>query len=42
MSATLPAPAIGAALVPGAVVLDELVEARGPWSAVVAAGGPGA
>lgn len=26
------------ALAPGAVVLDELVEARGPWSAVVAAG----
>ncbi|VXC38589.1 Urea carboxylase-related aminomethyltransferase [Arthrobacter sp. 9V] len=26
------------ALVPGQVVLDELVEARGPWSAVVAAG----
>ena len=26
------------ALVPGEVVLDELVEARGPWSAVVAAG----
>ena len=27
-----------AALTPGAVVLDEFVEARGPWSAVVAAG----
>ncbi|WP_411375192.1 urea amidolyase associated protein UAAP2 [Arthrobacter sp. MPF02] len=26
------------ALVPGTVVLDEFVEARGPWSAVVAAG----
>ncbi|TLM83027.1 urea carboxylase-associated family protein [Pseudarthrobacter sp. NamE2] len=26
------------ALVPGAVVLDDFVEARGPWSAVVAAG----
>jgi urea carboxylase-associated protein 1 len=26
------------ALIPGAVVLDEFVEARGPWSAVVAAG----
>ncbi|GAB5079355.1 urea amidolyase associated protein UAAP2 [Arthrobacter sp. AD-310] len=26
------------ALVPGAVVLDEFVEARGPWSAVVSAG----
>ncbi|TQJ39251.1 hypothetical protein FBY33_1265 [Arthrobacter sp. SLBN-112] len=26
------------ALAPGAVVLDEFVEARGPWSAVVAAG----
>lgn len=26
------------ALVPGAVVLDESVEARGPWSAVVSAG----
>ncbi|BBE21280.1 hypothetical protein MN0502_01630 [Arthrobacter sp. MN05-02] len=30
--------ATDAALVPGAVVLDEHVEARGPWSAVVAAG----
>jgi urea carboxylase-associated protein 1 len=30
--------AAGIALVPGAVVLDEYVEARGPWSAVVAAG----
>ncbi|ABM06942.1 urea amidolyase associated protein UAAP2 [Arthrobacter sp. Rue61a] len=29
---------ISPALVPGKVVLDELVEARGPWSAVVAAG----
>lgn len=27
-----------AALVPGQVILDEYVEARGPWSAVVAAG----
>lgn len=25
-------------LIPGTVILDELVEARGPWSAVVAAG----
>jgi uncharacterized protein len=32
-------PAAGqTALIPGAVVLDEFVEARGPWSAVVAAG----
>lgn len=30
--------AAGAALVPGAVVLDEYVGARGPWSAVVRAG----
>ncbi len=29
---------ISPALVPGRVVLDELVEARGPWSAVVEAG----
>ncbi|KUM34900.1 urea amidolyase associated protein UAAP2 [Arthrobacter sp. EpRS71] len=29
---------IGPALIAGQVVLDELVEARGPWSAVVAAG----
>ncbi|WP_394250931.1 urea amidolyase associated protein UAAP2 [Arthrobacter pityocampae] len=36
MSTTLPSPS--AALVPGTVVLDEQVEARGPWSAVVAAG----
>ncbi|WP_043442963.1 urea amidolyase associated protein UAAP2 [Arthrobacter sp. L77] len=36
MSTTLPSP--NAALVPGTVVLDEQVEARGPWSAVVAAG----
>lgn len=28
----------GTALVPGAVILDEFVEARGPWSAVVASG----
>ena len=36
---TKPIPAAGeTALVPGAVVLDEFVEARGPWSAVVAAG----
>ncbi|TNB76826.1 urea carboxylase-associated family protein [Arthrobacter sp. BB-1] len=28
----------GIALAPGEVVLDELVEARGPWSAVVSAG----
>ena len=26
------------ALVPGATILDELVEARGPWSAIVKAG----
>lgn len=40
-TATYAAPAAGArdiALVSGDVVLDELVEARGPWSAVVAAG----
>ncbi|MGF6835870.1 urea carboxylase-associated protein 1 [Paenarthrobacter sp. TE4293] len=29
---------ISPALVPGRVVVDELVEARGPWSAVIAAG----
>ncbi|ASN18469.1 urea amidolyase associated protein UAAP2 [Arthrobacter sp. YN] len=29
---------ISPALVPGRVVLDDLVEARGPWSAVIAAG----
>ncbi|MFJ6453268.1 urea amidolyase associated protein UAAP2 [Paenarthrobacter sp. NPDC091669] len=29
---------ISPALIPGGVVLDELVEARGPWSAVIAAG----
>ncbi len=29
---------IGPALIAGQLVLDELVEARGPWSAVVAAG----
>ena len=33
-----PSVAGGPALVPGAVVLDEVVAARGPWSAVVAAG----
>ncbi|OUM43828.1 urea amidolyase associated protein UAAP2 [Arthrobacter sedimenti] len=38
MTITLSQPATDAALVPGAVVLDEYVEARGPWSAVVAAG----
>lgn len=32
------ADAADTALVPGEVVLDEFVEARGPWSAVVAAG----
>jgi urea carboxylase-associated protein 1 len=40
-TATSAAPAAGArdiALAPGDVVLDELVEARGPWSAVVSAG----
>ncbi|MFX1819984.1 urea carboxylase-associated family protein [Pseudarthrobacter sp. CC4] len=40
-TATFAAPAAGArdiALAPGDVVLDELVEARGPWSAVVSAG----
>ena len=31
-------PAASAALVPGEVVLDEVVAARAPWSAVVAAG----
>lgn len=36
---TMSMPAAGkTALVPGTVVLDEFVEARGPWSAVVAAG----
>ncbi|MDT0169102.1 urea amidolyase associated protein UAAP2 [Pseudarthrobacter sp. BRE9] len=36
---TKPIPdAADTALAPGAVVLDEFVEARGPWSAVVAAG----
>ncbi|BCW52843.1 MULTISPECIES: urea amidolyase associated protein UAAP2 [unclassified Arthrobacter] len=36
---TTPIPdAAAIALAPGAVVLDEFVEARGPWSAVVAAG----
>ena len=34
MNAVATAPA----LIPGTVILDELVEARGPWSAVVAAG----
>ncbi|MET3903486.1 urea amidolyase associated protein UAAP2 [Paenarthrobacter sp. 4246] len=29
---------ISPALVPGRVIVDELVEARGPWSAVIAAG----
>jgi urea carboxylase-associated protein 1 len=38
MTTTLSQPAAQAALVPGAVVLDEYVEARGPWSAVIAAG----
>ncbi|MFC3299006.1 DUF1989 domain-containing protein [Arthrobacter agilis] len=38
MTITLPQPAGSVALAPGAVVLDEYVEARGPWSAVVAAG----
>jgi urea carboxylase-associated protein 1 len=38
-TATVPSPTAAlAALVPGAVVLDELVAARGPWSAVVTAG----
>ena len=40
-TATSAAPAAGArdiALAPGDVVLDEFVEARGPWSAVVSAG----
>ncbi|AUZ33252.1 urea carboxylase [Arthrobacter sp. PGP41] len=40
-TATYASPAAGArdiALVSGDVVLDELVEARGPWSAVVSAG----
>jgi urea carboxylase-associated protein 1 len=36
---TKPIPDAGhTALIPGAVVLDEFVEARGPWSALVAAG----
>jgi urea carboxylase-associated protein 1 len=34
MNAVATAPA----LIPGTVILDELVEARGPWSAVVSAG----
>ncbi|WP_104116704.1 urea amidolyase associated protein UAAP2 [Arthrobacter sp. B1805] len=38
MTTTLSQPASSIALAPGAVVLDEYVEARGPWSAVVAAG----
>ena len=38
MTTTLPQPADSIALAPGAVVLDEYVEARGPWSAVIAAG----
>jgi urea carboxylase-associated protein 1 len=42
MNTAIETPAIpdagATALVPGAVVLDEFVEARGPWSAVVAAG----
>lgn len=38
MTTTPTASADTIALAPGAVVLDELVEARGPWSAVVAAG----
>ncbi len=38
MTTTLPQSASDAALAPGAVVLDEYVQARGPWSAVVAAG----
>ena len=37
-TATSAADARQTALVPGDVVLDEYVEARGPWSAVVAAG----
>ncbi|WP_334172192.1 urea amidolyase associated protein UAAP2 [Sinomonas sp.] len=37
LATTIPTP-IEAALVPGEVILDEFVEARGPWSAVVAAG----
>lgn len=37
MTATLPA-AESLALAPGAVVLDEIVGSRGPWSAVVRAG----
>ena len=38
MTTTLPQPADSIAFAPGAVVLDEYVEARGPWSAVIAAG----
>jgi urea carboxylase-associated protein 1 len=38
MTTTLTQSASNAALAPGAVILDEYVEARGPWSAVVAAG----
>lgn len=38
MTTTLPQSASDTALAPGAVVLDEYVQARGPWSAVVAAG----
>ncbi|MCU1631947.1 MAG: hypothetical protein JWM61_599 [Micrococcaceae bacterium] len=38
MTTILSQPASSTALVPGAVVLDEYVEARGPWSAVVVAG----
>ena len=37
-TATSAADARQTALAPGDVVLDEYVEARGPWSAVVAAG----
>ena len=36
--ATSAADARAIALTPGEVVLDEFVEARGPWSAVVSAG----
>ncbi|WP_323960461.1 DUF1989 domain-containing protein [Arthrobacter sp. JZ12] len=38
MTTTLPQSVSDAALAPGTVILDEYVEARGPWSAVVAAG----
>ncbi|GGF21481.1 urea amidolyase associated protein UAAP2 [Williamsia phyllosphaerae] len=38
MSTPVAAPAAEAALVPGAVVLDAEIDARGPWSAVVTAG----